>query len=459
MQQLSSSSETNSSPSAFGNSGKVRLEEYLCLGGAYLMFRLPWLFMLPMVEAPDEFAHHWVIKFLTEHHRLPMAKEVFDGGASAVYGSLPQMGYIPHVFISSLFPIESIALTERLGSLFMGAWMMLAAYYIGKLLFPKSLIAALALPAAIILHPQLVFIHSYANCDSTSSALASIILWLSFESLSSGLRFNRTMIIGALSGWVAISKYAGLAILPVVAIPLIASIFLNGTSLLAGLASFVAAGVLAVVVSAWWFYQNNTQYPGDFSGTQTMFKSWAVANHKPLSYYLPASHIIKDHKWWRLTMFSYWSLFGYMTRYIWRPVYWIYGFYMLLATVAPLTQVALATMRSKLAVKGKGKPLIMWFSLALCLTINIALMIAASTKNLGGPQGRYLITSEIPIMALIIGGLMQCGAQTKSIGRWKLSVGEIAVLSFLLFNAAVTIGSWIHLFRLYGGWHLDPLVM
>ncbi|HNB25239.1 MAG TPA: hypothetical protein PKZ32_22650, partial [Candidatus Melainabacteria bacterium] len=126
MQQLSSSSDTNSSPSAFGNSGKVRLEEYLCLGGAYLMFRLPWLFMLPMVEAPDEFAHHWVIKFLTEHHRLPMAKEVFDGGASAVYGSLPQMGYIPHVLISSLFPIESIALTERLGSLFMGAWMMLA---------------------------------------------------------------------------------------------------------------------------------------------------------------------------------------------------------------------------------------------------------------------------------------------------------------------------------------------
>lgn len=459
MQELSTPSELDRSKDAAGDSGKVKLEEYLCLGGAYLMFRLPWLFMLPMVESPDEFAHHWVIKFLTEHHRLPMAKEVFDGGASAVYGSLPQMGYLPHVAVASLFPIESIALTERLGSLFMGAWMMLAAYYIGKRLFPKSAVAALALPAAIILHPQLVFIHSYANCDSTSSALASIILWLSFESLFSGLRFHRTMIIGALSGWVAISKYAGLAILPVVAVPLIASIFINGSSVIAGFASFIAAGLLAAAVSGWWFYQNNVQYPGDFSGTQTMFKSWAVANHKPLTYYLPASHIIKDHKWWRLTMFSYWSLFGYMTRYIWRPVYWLYGFYMLLSFLAPLAQLGMSIARKNFSLRGKSRPTIMWFSLALCLTINLVLMIAASTKNLGGPQGRYLITSEIPIMGLIIGGLMQCGSQTKQIGKWILSRGELAVISFLLFNAAVTIGSWVYLFRLYGGWHLDPLKM
>jgi hypothetical protein len=74
-------------------------------------------------------------------------------------------------------------------------------------------------------------------------------------------------------------------------------------------------------------------------------------------------------------------------------------------------------------------------------------MIWASVYNYGGPQGRYLITSEIPIQALIIGGMSLFGKKSK----WL-------IIAFLAFNALVCIGSWIYLFRLYGGWHLDPLI-
>lgn len=70
---------------------------FALLAFAFVAVRLPWIFMVPMQEAPDEYAHYWVIKFLREHWRLPSAVEVHAGGPSAVYGSLPQLGYLPHV--------------------------------------------------------------------------------------------------------------------------------------------------------------------------------------------------------------------------------------------------------------------------------------------------------------------------------------------------------------------------
>lgn len=418
--------------------------DFFCLLGAFLFFRLPWVFMLPMTEAPDEFAHYWVIKFLREHWRLPNAQEVLTGGASSVYGSLPQLGYIPHVIASFAGGEQLLALTERLGSTVMGEVMLFAAVKIAIILFPKNRLAALAIPAAVACHPQLAFIHSYANNDSTSSALASLIIWLMLETMRNGLSFRRTFSIGALAGWLAITKYSGLAILPVVALAVIASIVLHGTALPFALGCVAAAGALALSISAWWFVQNLQQYPGDMLGTKTMYKGWAETFHRPLNYYLPASHIIKSLAWWRMTFFSYWGLFGYMNKYLWRPVYIIY-----LGLVLSAVLGALQSFRGFKGWKLDKQTVInalMWGSLALTVCINISSMIWASVYNYGGPQGRYLITSEIPIQALIIGGMSLFGPKSK----WL-------ILSFLGFNVAVCIGSWIYLFNLYGGWHFNPL--
>lgn len=421
---------------------------YLLL--AYFACRLPWIFMLPMSEAPDEFAHFWVIKFLKEHWRLPAAQEVLSGGPSAVYGSLPQLGYIPHLICGQLAPQQFLALSGRFGSTIGGAVMLFAAFKIGQILFPKSKLAALALPAAIVCHPQLVFIHSYANSDSTSSALASLLIWLMLETVSKGLTARRTITMGALVGWLAITKYSGLAIIPVLGLAIIASLFVHGTSLTLAAGSIAAAGAVAILLSAWWFIQNAKQYPGDFMGTHTMYKSWAETFHREMHYYLPPSHIIKSLRWWRMTFFSYWGLFGYMNKYLTRSVYIAYFGLVLIAVLGGLN--GARKLLQNLLRSGADRPspssIIMWSSLAMTVLVNITSMIWASVYNLGGPQGRYLITSEIPIMALIIGGF---GLLGKKPGNW-------AIIGFLLFNVAVSVGSWIYLFNLYHGWHLDPLV-
>ncbi|MBX9722233.1 MAG: hypothetical protein K2X81_12610, partial [Candidatus Obscuribacterales bacterium] len=319
-----SNSSLNQQALDSSRSPAVQTSDFFCLLGAYLLFRMPWVFMLPMVEAPDEFAHHWVIQFLKLNWRLPNAHEVVAGGPSAIYGSLPQLGYIPHVFAGFLLPGDQLALSTRFGSIFMGAWMLFAAFKIGGILFPKNRLLAIAVPAAIVCHPQLVFIHSYANCDSTSSALASILLWLTLETANSGITLKRTSLMGALVGWLAITKYSGLAIIPVMGVAIIASIFVHGTSIGLAAASISAAALLAIALSAWWFIQNEKQYPGDFMGTHTMYASWAKTFHRDTHYYLPASHIIKSLRWWRMTFFSFWGLFGYMNKYLWRPVYFVY---------------------------------------------------------------------------------------------------------------------------------------
>lgn len=425
--------------------------EFACLLGVFFMVRLPWLFTIPMVEAPDEFAHYWVIKFLRENFRLPHANEVFAGGASSVYGSLPQLGYIPHVLAGMFFPLEQLPLAERFGSLFMGAFMLFAAYRIGKLLFKENRFLSLSVAAAVILHPQMIFLHSYANNDSTSSALASILIWLALESVDKGMTFKRTALMGVLVGWVAITKYSGLAIIPVMGIAIIASIFIHGTSLALASGSILTAAIIAASVCIWWFVQNAQEYPGDPMGTKTMYKSWAATFHRDMNYYLPVSHIIKSIKWWRMMYFSFWGLFGYMNKYLWRPIYLVYVG-MLILSVVGWGKGLFCFLRDKLKSfkinRENAKPLTMWICLALTVFINLASMIWASVYNLGGPQGRYLFTSEIPVMALFIGGLNLLEPKSK---------GKKLVAAFLLFNLAVAVGSWIYLFNLYGGFRLNIL--
>lgn len=447
----------------------------LCL--SFVLVRLPFIFTVPMVEAPDEFAHYWVTRFLHDYGRLPNAHEVAAGGPSAVYGSLPQFGYIPHILVGALFPANDFVLFARFGSLLMGLVLMVCAFELGKELFAGKRILALALPLAVIFHPQLAFVHTYTNNDATSSAVASVLLLLAIRSLRTGLKLVTSVLIGVLVGWLVLTKYAGLAVMPAVALCLVAAAIINKVSLKDALANFFAAGAVAAAICGVWFVRNSAEYSGDFMGTKTMYASWAATFHRPKTYYLPPSHIIKDIRWWRMMFFSFWGLFGYMNKYMWRPAYFVYLGYLVSAAFGGVLSLAGTILRrenpsSGAAVGGHptgaitasktGSPpivlwnrqvdpiqarnMVAWTSLVLCVVINLTLMIWASTANLGGPQGRYLFTSELPVLALMLAGIHRCGA------RW----GDKLVLSFLLFNAAVCIAVWFWLCHLYG-FHCHPI--
>ncbi|MBY0546701.1 MAG: hypothetical protein K2W95_05385 [Candidatus Obscuribacterales bacterium] len=451
--------------------GASPLPRFALLAFAFVAVRLPWIFTVPMQEAPDEYAHYWVIKFLREHWQLPSAAEVHTGGPSAVYGSLPQFGYLPHVLACSFAPVDMIPLLSRFGSLMMGLVLLYAACRTARIVFARKPLLAVALPLAIVLHPQMIFLHSYANCDATSTALSGVLIWLMLETVHSGVTVRRVATMGALAGWLALTKYSALAILPVLALAVVSSCFLHLTPLSVSLPAIALGSILAAGLSGWWFWRNCQEFNGDVLGTKTMYNTWATTFNRELSYSISPWRIIKDLRWWRMMFFSFWGLFGYMNKYIWRPAYLTYVGFLIAAVAGGISAgiaackrlcASTASARQSLAhaVSGEGSgaqsdacgrnaakiAVTMWTCLALVAVINLLAMIWASTQNLGGPQGRYLFNSEIPVLALWLTGLY-------SIPR----AGKGLVVSFLIFNALVALGSWIWLFQMYGGFRLTPL--
>ena len=411
--------------------------------------------MVPMVDAPDEFSHYWVVKFLVEHAHLPSRGEVFAGGPSAVYGPLPQLGYLPHILVGKFLPFWDLALTARLGSLFMGLALVITVYFIARELYPANRWTRLALPLVVVLHPQMVLLDAYTNCDSTAAFVSAIILLLSIRMIKNGLALRGCFALGLLSGLAALSKYSALSVIVASGFALIAAGWLNGASLKMIFAGFGVMVSTLALSCLWWFVRELSEYPGDLLGTQTMRQIWAVTYHRPVFYRLNIWHVIKDFAWWRMTYFSYWGMFGYMTKYIWRPFYIIYFLYTLAAIAGGLSQLRQCPKFVRLVLlKFSGnqaqsneedlaalKVGAIYLTFFIALAVNLSAMIWSSSLNLGGAQGRYLFACEVPIVALTIGGLQSL----------SLKHGTGFVNAFVLFNFVVYVWSFVYLFQAYGG--------
>ena len=411
-------------------SGKHRFF-FICL--AAVLVRFAFVLIVPVGEAPDEHHHLWVIQFMRENLRLPDAGDVKAGGIDAVYGSLPQLGYLPHVFLARLFPDEHLVLLSRCASLLMGLITIWAGFRAGTEIFPDQPLLASALPWVMVFHPQFAFVHSYSNNDSTAGALAAVVLYLLVLTLKSGLAMKRCALIGALLGLLVLSKYNGLSLIPVAALSVVAAAWIHGASVAACLSCLLLVAAAGAATSLWWFWRNAHEYGlADILGIKTGYQTFARGFNRPLSYKMSPFELLASKQWWRFLFFSFWGLFGHMTRWLWRPIYFIYLGFVAAAIVGWVrTRFALPAARIDLA-----QPAIR-LMFALCILVNFTLMIAS---QMGGPQGRYFFICEIPIIALLLDGLFKLGPR----------FGRPAVLAFLGLNVAVCIGAWIMLLRLYG---------
>ncbi|CAN5397531.1 hypothetical protein BH10CYA1_BH10CYA1_00050 [soil metagenome] len=405
----------------------------------YFLTRLPWLFSVPMAEAPDEFSHYWVFRFVAEHMRLPSAAEVATGGPSGVYGSLPQLGYVPHVLVCKILPIGDLSLVGRFGSLLAGLVAVVAAYFIGLEIFDVGLLA-LSLPLILLFHPQLVFINSYSNSDTTTCALTSVILYLCVRMLKAGLNGRKALLLGFLLGWTALTKYSGVAIFPATLVALLAAFYIHRVSFGKVVQYLFIVGATFVATCGWWFLHSMQEFHGDLLGTKTMRETWARTYNKPLAFHMPVSHVIKDQVFWSTVHDSFWGVFGYMTRFLWSSIYYTYLAFLVLAIAggARLVVTKLSGLKSELVSMTTNRERLIapatWWMFGILAFVNIAAMVVGASMNLGGAQGRYLLPSEIALIALLLGGLSKLG-----------KFGNYLVVGLVVFNAIVVIGSFFML--------------
>lgn len=412
-----------------------------------ILVRLPWMFMIPMHEAPDENTHVYIVTYLANNLSLPTRHDLLSGGQLSVYAPLPPFGYIPHIL--SLWSMQTIfdpSMAPRLGSLVLAPATTYCAWWLGRELFPQSRLSALALPLLVTFHPQLVLVHCYTNNDVTSSTLSALLLCLATVLVKNGLSLRLSILIGALCGWLALTKYSGYAVLPAVAIGFLAAWFVNNNSVKQLLSCTLSALCLAAAIAVPWFWRNYQMYDGDATGTTTMRTRWAHLYNKPQAYYVSPLKIAFDHRWWRMMFFSYWGMFGYMTRPLPKPLYWTYLGFLIAAAAGALRPIPTMIKSNFALVKGlfaDRKSLTghaIWLIQAVCLVTNLALIIWASIGNVGGPQGRYLFTSEIPFMAAMVLGLEKLGP------TW----GPRLIKALLIFNVFVYIWSFAMLYPVYG---------
>lgn len=194
----------------------------------------------------------------------------------------------------------------------------------------------------------------------------------------------------------------------------------------------------AAVVAAPFLLRNAVEFNSDFLGTGTMQKTWAEAYGRTEVPTLSPAQLLKQRLWWYQMFTSFFGVFGYQSRYLAAPFYALYFLFVLLSVSGPA---------ASFVFKGDGnggkaqEPMrLVWFTLILAVVFNFASLVAASCLNVGGPQGRYLLPSELAIVALMLAGL----------DRLPERISRAAVVSLTLFNAAASVSSLIVLYRLFG---------
>jgi len=235
------------------------VQELLLIIFLAFLARILWVFLIPQIEAPDENTHFWVIQFIVNHLSLPDYRSIMSAGPIAVYGSIPQLGYLPHVLllksIANFTVADNWLHIARLGSVFMGLIVVTVAYYMGKILFNKRA-AALALPLMVAFHPQFVFVNSYMNNDVSTAALSALILLLLIHGLENGLNMRRAAWLSVCFSLLILSKYSGYCVLITAVIVLLVILYLHRTQWKEQILLVVMMVSITNILTCWWFIRN-----------------------------------------------------------------------------------------------------------------------------------------------------------------------------------------------------------
>jgi hypothetical protein len=428
--------------------------------------RLPWLFMIPAFEAPDENPHLWVIQYCAQHLSLPSRDAIYASGADASYGSIPQFGYVPHVFFLKILPNLNPRLAARYASLLMASILNVTAYLIAQEIFLANMLLTLAVPAMLIFHPELVFVGSYANNDITVATLSSIVLLLLIRTIKQGLTWHRSLWIGFLSGWILLSKYTGTCVIPTALVFLSLAAWLHRCTLKSYLVHLGSAILIFLATCAWWFIRSYYVFNGDISGVGTLYYTWASSCHKSLTLpYKPVLEVISKTRWWRMNFYSYWAVFGYMIRFVKTFFYFVYLGFVAISAIGGLTTLKrIVHSGSELFARSQADaskfprqeliPAVIWSMFLSISLLNIIASALGSCSGVSGPQGRYFFPSEVALISLLLAGLYQFK------GVW----GKGLVLTLLAYNFYTYLFCLRHIYLLYvpnfpfGDFHLPWLI-
>ncbi len=306
-------------------SGLVILALYVALAGVYNV-------VAPPFESPDEVGHFFTVKYIADYGRLPVPeKEVSKEYLYGQEGTQPPLYYLggacllrlsavntedawdylrvnPHTTCGSprltgnkaflahdpareAFPWSDAILALhllRLYSTALGLLTIVGVYATARLCFPGHPAVAPLATALTALNPQFIFVSAGVNNDNLVVALSVWSLYLMLRTVRLSCSLTRpndsvqrvprpliSILIGFLVGLAALTKMAGLLLLPLAGLTVLLAVWLRDQdgrleregsarpvlgrwSLIVGHGLLIGAPTLAV--AGWWYVRNALLY-------------------------------------------------------------------------------------------------------------------------------------------------------------------------------------------------------
>jgi 4-amino-4-deoxy-L-arabinose transferase-like glycosyltransferase len=326
---------------------------YLICGAIYSV-------VVPVLEAPDESNHFFVVVHLVERRALPVQREEARGPWGQE-GSQPPLYYLVGALLVSgidLSDAEDLLWTNpqanvgdptnpgnknvyihpatqrypwhgavlavhvlRGLSLLLGAMTVVLAWRIAGLVFPRKPLLPLAAAGVVAFIPQFVFVTASVSNDNAMTFLGTLALYMFLRLLvdqtsSDGTSTDagrastrRWTALGAVLGLALLSKLSALALLGLAAIAILLVAWHRGSPRLAWRAG-LAVAVPAIAIAGWWYVRNVVLY-GEPTGLSAM---WAMVGRRD---------DFGQDLWgeFRALRYSFWGLFGWFSIAMPVPIY------------------------------------------------------------------------------------------------------------------------------------------
>jgi 4-amino-4-deoxy-L-arabinose transferase-like glycosyltransferase len=424
----------------------------------FITLGITYSLVTPIFEAPDEIYHYFFIKHLADGKGLPV-QNPDDTGLWEQEGSQPPLYYLmgalatfwidtsdaedllwrnPQANIGTpldpgnknvivhtqreSFPFRGTTLAVhlvRLLSVLLGAGTVFLTYCLALEVFPNHEHLAVGVAAINAFIPQFLFISGAINNDNLVTFLSSLALLLLIRNTQYPISNTKWILgsrywilLGFVLGLACLSKLAGLGLLILTAIILIAEAYRRRST--RPLVGGVIAFAIALAVAGWWYVRNWALY-GDPTGLNMML---AVVGRGS-----PPSNLSELWGEFRGLRMSFWALFGWFSILVAPAAYVILDAASLLALVG-LVVWFVRRFASRQAVdfptenppspspslRGRGVGLLLERLSPCVLILWLAIVFAGLVRwtwTTPGSQGRLLFPAISALCILLMLGLSQ----------------------------------------------------
>lgn len=388
--------------------GYSETAKMLKYGGAFAVFLFTlWMTRhLEVSRCPDEWMRILVPEYIASHNRLPVGTETeilnkqlgFSYAFTPYLPSLISAFFIKFAVYFRLPGAVTVSMT-RLPSIFAAVFSWLLCWDISEEAFRHQL-SGMVFASGLCLVPQFLFLGSYLNndCFGVMCCLLILLAWL--KGRKDQWSVKSCLLLGFGCGLLALTYYNDYGFL------LCSLIWYFATSRRmhrTAKQTFTGAGIVlltAFAIAGWFFIRNAVIHNGDFIGMNSMYEAGRIYGLKEL--YLenrPTPHNLgqsiwyvlfdENSHWARTSLESAWGVFGNM------DVRFNDGWY---HAEAWITSILAGLGILQMIIHHKQIHLYEVLCLVLCMAVPVILSIRYTMVIDYQAQGRYIISSWIPLV-------------------------------------------------------------